>query len=383
MRQPIGFEDSMHPTHICKLRKAIYGLKQAPRQWHTTFTEHLLRIGFQHSKVDPSLLTFTQNSNRIFLLVYVDYILITGSSEQTIAELITKLNDQFHMKYLGQAKHFMGITISSEPAKYFLSQKSYAQSILAQANLISCKSLANPSCTKLQSQLTQDQELTDPNIYRRITGALQYLTITRPDIAYAVNILSQNMHSPSTQHSYLLKRLLRYIQGTISFGLPIIKSNLHLRSFSDADWAGDPLTRKSTSGYCTFLGANLVSWTVKKQKTVSRSSTESEYRALAAATADILWLQRLISDFGITSAEPTQLFCDNTSAIALAHNPVFHARTKHIEIDHRFIRDNIQNNNIHLQPISTIDQIADILTKPLSMARFKMLRDKLMITLGS
>ncbi|KAI0502594.1 hypothetical protein KFK09_017548 [Dendrobium nobile] len=187
------------------------------------------------------------------------------------------------------------------------------------------------------------------------------------------------MHNPGTQHSYLLKRLLRYIQGTITFGLPIIKSTLHLRSFSDADWAGDLLTRKSTSGYCTFLGENLVSWTVKKQKTVSRSSTESEYRALAAATADILWLQRLISDFGISLSKPTQLFCDNTSAIALAHNPVFHARTKHIEIDHRFIRDNIQNNNIHLQPISTIDQLADILTKPLSTARFKMLRDKLTI----
>ncbi|XP_020680966.2 uncharacterized protein LOC110098466 [Dendrobium catenatum] len=154
------------------------------------------------------------------------------------------------------------------------------------------------------------------------------------------------MHNPNVNHAYLLKRLLRYIKWTLAFGLPITKSTLQLRTFSDADWAGDPITRKSTSGYCTFLGHNLISWTVKKQKIVSRSSTESEYRALAAATADILWLQRLIADFRITSAEPTNLYCDNTSVIALAHNPVFQAQTKHIEIDHRFLRDNIQNNSI-------------------------------------
>ncbi|PKU86195.1 putative mitochondrial protein [Dendrobium catenatum] len=220
----------------------------------------------------------------------------------------------------------------------------------------------------------------DPMTYRKLTGALQYLTITRPDIAYVVNTLSQHMHSPQTEHMFLLKRLLRYIQGTAAFGLPITKLDLRLTTYSDADWASDPVTRKSTSGYCTFLGATLVSWTVKKQTTVSRSSMESEYRALTAATADTIWLKRLLSDFLVNHDAPVDLHCDNTSAIALAQNPVYHACTKHIEIDHRFLREHIGNNHLRLLPIKTDDQIADILTKTVSTPRFKKLRDKLTVS---
>ncbi|PKU79719.1 putative mitochondrial protein [Dendrobium catenatum] len=216
--------------------------------------------------------------------------------------------------------------------------------------------------------------------YQKITGALQYLTITHPDIAYAVNTLSQHMHAPQSDHNFLLKRLIRYIKGTTNFGLPINKSDLHLTTYSDGDWASDPINRKSTSGYCTFLSSTLVSWTVKKQTTISRSSTESEYRALAASTADTIWLKRLLSGFFITPNDPVDLHCDNTSAIALAINPVYHAITKHIEIDHRFVREHISNNLLRLVPIKTEDKIADIFTKPLSTPRFKKLRDKLTIS---
>ncbi|KAI0526988.1 hypothetical protein KFK09_002584 [Dendrobium nobile] len=233
---------------------------------------------------------------------------------------------------------------------------------------------------KQPTQITAENNFADATTYRRITGALQYLTITRPDIAHFVNTLSQHMQDPEPIHFYLLKRLLRYIKGTIYFGLPITKSSLHLRTFSDADWVGDPITRKSTSGFCTFLGENLVSWTVKKQTTVSRSSTESEYRALAAATADTIWLKRLLGDFNIQHDTPVVIFCDNMSTIALANNPVFHARTKHIEIDQQFIRDHIHHKTISLLPISTVDQIADIFTKPLPTPRFKLLRSKLTLT---
>ncbi|PKU70391.1 Retrovirus-related Pol polyprotein from transposon TNT 1-94 [Dendrobium catenatum] len=187
------------------------------------------------------------------------------------------------------------------------------------------------------------------------------------------------MHDPHPKHFYLLKRLLRYIKGTLQFGLPITKTDLILKSFSDADWAGDPDTRKSTSGYCSFLGESLIMWTVKKQKTVSRSSTESEFRALVALTSDIIWIRRLLAEFGVQQDYPTNLYCDNMSAIALANNPVFHSRTKHIEIDQKFLRDHIQKNNINLHPISTLDQVADILTKPLSTPRFHTLRSKLTI----
>lgn len=189
------------------------------------------------------------------------------------------------------------------------------------------------------------------------------------------------MHDLNNIHSYLLKRLLWYIQGTIDFRLPITKSSLQLCTFLDADWAGDQDTRKSTSGFCTFLGDTLVSWTVKKQSTVSRSSIESEYHALAAATAaDTIWIKRLLSDFGINHDTKLDLFCDNMSAITMANNLVFHVITKHIEFDQHFIRDQIQTNNIQLLPICTTNQIASILTKSLSTNRIYLLRSKLTIT---
>ncbi|XP_020691539.1 uncharacterized protein LOC110106117 [Dendrobium catenatum] len=272
----------------------------------------------------------------------MDDILITGNDNDAIANLLNKLNSQFTMKQLGLARHFLGITIQSMRDKYFLSQQSYAQSLLQQTNLHKCNSLSNPSSTKQPIKVNQDNTIADAITYRKIT-AIQYLTITRPDIAHAVNTLSQHMHDPEPIHLHLLKRLLRYILGNITFGLPITKSSMILRTFSDADadWAGDPITKKSTSSFCTFLGDTLVSWTVKKQNTVSRSSTESEYRALAAATADTIWLKHLLADFNIPHTSPVAFYCDNTSAIALENNPVFHARTKHIEIDQRFIRDHI------------------------------------------
>ncbi|XP_020690608.1 uncharacterized protein LOC110105440 [Dendrobium catenatum] len=370
MAQPKGFVDVINPDYVCHLHKAIYGLKQAPRQWYNTLTAHLVSMGFKHSLSDPSLLT----------LVYVDDILITGDNNTLISNIIQQLHQHFNMKQLGEVHSFLGIQIERNPNQFFLSQQNYAASILEVAQLSDCKSLANPTCTKLPSNFSADSILGDPTIYRRITGSLQYLTLTRSDISYSVNLLSQHMHQPLPQHIYLLKHLLRYIRGTINYGIPITKSNLMLSSFSDADWAGDPTSRKSTSGYCSFLGDTLISWTVKKQMMVARSSTESEYRALAALTADVVWLRRVLTDFGIQQSAPTDLYCDNTSAIALANNPVFHARTKHIEIDHRFVRDHIYHSTIRLLPINTVDQPADIFTKSLSTPRFQQLRSKLSVT---
>ncbi|PKU60059.1 Retrovirus-related Pol polyprotein from transposon TNT 1-94 [Dendrobium catenatum] len=377
MRQPQGFVDVAHPNHVCLLQKAIYGLKQAPRQWYNTLTSYLLELGFHHSKSDPSLLIFHKCNIRLFLIIYVDDLLLTGNEVSAIGTIIRQLQQKFHMKILGQVNSFLGIQISRQPDHYFLSQHAYARSILQLANLTNCKPLSNPTCTKLPQSYQADPILADPAMYRRITGSLQYLTLTRPDISFSVNLLSQHMHSPQPQHSYLLKRLLRYIQGTINFGIPILKTNLQLSAYSDADWAGDPISRKSTSGYCSYLGQTLISWTVKKQTTVARSSTESEYRSLAALAADVIWIRRVLADFGIDQVQPTDIYCDNTSAIALANNPVFHARTKHIEIDHRFVRDHVQQGTIRILPISTKDQLADILTKPLSTPRFHALRLKL------
>ncbi|PKU68147.1 Retrovirus-related Pol polyprotein from transposon TNT 1-94 [Dendrobium catenatum] len=282
MVQPKGFEDTAHPDYVCLLHKALYGLKQAPRQWYNTFTTTLINLGFSHSQSDPSLLIYNKEQVQIYLIIYVDDILITGNDTGTINTILAKLNTTFNMKNLGTANEFLGIKITKQKDLYFLSQEKYAYQILHQANMTSCNPLANPTCTKLPVTFNTEPLLQDPALYRRLTGSLQYLTITRPDIAYSVNQLSQHMQEPLPQHAYLLKRLLRYIKGTLNFGIPITNTNLVLRSYSDADWAGDPISRKSTSGYCSFLGDTIISWTVKKQHTVARSSTESEYRALAA-----------------------------------------------------------------------------------------------------
>ncbi|PKU78146.1 putative mitochondrial protein [Dendrobium catenatum] len=380
MKQPKGFEDSAYPNHVYRLRKAIYGLRQAPRQWYTTFTSYLLKLGFTHSQADPSLLLLHRDRIQIYLLVYVDDILLTGNDTKTMTALVNQLKSQFTMKDLGTAHQFLGLRIDTHPDKYFMSQSVYAQSIINIAELQKCNSVANPCTNKLPVISSDAVPCFSLPVYRQLIGSLQYLTLTRPDIAYAVNMLSQHMHKPEIQHTILLKKLIKYIKGTIAFGLPITRSTLLLRTFSDADWASDPLTRKSTSGFCTFLGNTLVSWTVKKQPTVSRSSTESEYRALASATADTIWIKRLLVEFRIPHVSPVDIFCDNTSTITLANNPVFHARTKHIEIDQRFVRDHIQTGTIRLLPICTVDQVADILTKPLATKRFQLLRSKLTIT---
>ncbi|PKU77905.1 Retrovirus-related Pol polyprotein from transposon TNT 1-94 [Dendrobium catenatum] len=372
MRQPQGFVDATHPNHVCLLRKAIYGLKQAPRQWYNTLTSSLVELGFHHSKSDPSLLIFHKCNIKLFLIIYVDDLLLTGNDASAIGKIIFQLQQKFNMKILGKVNSFLGIQISRQSDHYFLSQTAYARSILQIAHLTNCNPLSNPTCTKLPQTFQADPILDDPAMYRRITGSLQYLTLKRPDISFSVNLLSQHMHSPQPQHSYLLKRLL-----TINFGIPILKTNLRLSAYSDADWAGDPVSRKSTSGYCSYLSQTLISWTVKKQTMVARSSTESEYRSLAALAADVIWIRRVLADFGIDQIHPTDIYYDNTSAITLANNPVFHARTKHIKIDHRFVRDHVQQWTIQILPISTNDQLVDILTKPLSTPRFHALRLKL------
>jgi len=220
--------------------------------------------------------------------------------------------------------------------------------------------------------------LTDPMEYRSLVGALQYLTITRPDLAFATNLLCQKMQQPTVGDFHQLKRVLRYVKGTIHLGIYLhSQSSVHLYGFSDADWAGCPTTRRSTTGFCTFLGSNLLSWSAKKQPTVSRSSTEAEYRALASTTAELTWITFVLRDIGISLQPPTTIYCDNKSAISLTANPILHARTKHIEVDFHFVREKVSSGSIRIQYISTHLQLADIFTKSLSRLSHLTLRTKL------
>jgi hypothetical protein len=379
MEQPQGFVDGDKPDFVCKLHKSIYGLKQAPRAWFTCLSTALLELGFTASLVDSSLFLFFHGDITIFMLVYVDDIIVTGNQPSVIQSLIIKLQQRFPLKDLGQLGFFLGIKATHSTTCLHLSQSKYIADILRRTRMFGAKPTTSPCSSGSKLSKHDGELLADPSEYRQVVGALQYCTLTRPDISYVVNQLCQQMHSPSSSHWSAAKRVLRYLKHTPDHGLLYTKGQLHLQAFCDSDWAGCPDDRRSTSGYGIFLGNYLVSWSAKKQAVVSRSSTEAEYRSMALTTAELFWLRMLFQELRISLAVAPVLWCDNVSALALASNPVFHARTKHIEVDYHFIREKVLNRDILIKFISTGDQLADVFTKGLSSARFALLRSKLMV----
>ncbi|XP_020671762.1 uncharacterized protein LOC110091851 [Dendrobium catenatum] len=323
----------------------------------------------------------SNSGNTIFYKFYSTHMpnLWQGNSMSAIQNLMSKLQSNFALKQLGEISLFLSIQVLRQPACLFLTLQHYAEKLLQDSGFADCKAAPTPITPKANSNDNDNQPFSDPMLYRRLAGPLQYLSITRPDIAFTTNQICQHMHQPNVQNFQELKRLLRYIKGTSSFGLPITTGDLTLKTYTEADWASDPSDRKSISGHCNYLCSNLISWSVKKQVTFTKSSTEAEYRALSAATFDVVWLRRLIVDFDLAQSTPTTIHCDNTSAIALAKNPIFHARTKHIEIDYQFIRQHLNSSKISITHIPSTAQITDILTKSFLPARFHDLRRKLTI----
>lgn len=279
------------------------------------------------------------------------------------------LQQEFALKDLGDLHYFLGIEVNKCTDGIVLTQGKYVSDLLKNACMTNCKPVSTPLSTSEKLSLHSGSPLgpEDATRYRSIVGALQYLTLTRPDIAFSVNKVCQFLHAPTTEHWTAVKRILRYLKAYAQLGLKICRSTSYLVSaFSDADWAGCVDDRRSTGGFAVYLGDNLVSWNARKQPTVSRSSTESEYKAMANATAEIIWVQTLLKEIGIDSPAKVHLWCDNMGAKHLASNPVFHARTKHIEVDYHFVRERVQKGLLGVDYISTKDQIADGFTKALT-----------------
>lgn len=380
MFQPEGYVDPAKPNHICKLSKAIYGLKQAPRAWFDSLKDALLNWGFQNTKSDSSLFILKGTDHTTFLLIYVDGIIVTGSNTKFLEAFIKKLNAVFSLKDLGQLHYFLGIEVQRDAGGLYLKQSRYISDLLKKFNMEKSSPCSTPMVTGRQFTI-EGEPMVEPTMYRQAIGALQYLTNTRPDIAFSVNKLSQYMSSPTTEHWQGIKRIMRYLQGTTNYCLHIKPStDLDINGFSDADWATSIDDRKSMGGHCVFLGETLISWSSRKQKVVSRSSTESEYRALADLAAEITWIRSLLNELKLPMSRKPILWCDNLSAKALASNPIMHARSKHIEIDVHFIRDQVLKGQITVAYVPTADQIADCLTKSLTHSRFNFLRDKLGVT---
>lgn len=263
--------------------------------------------------------------------------------------------------------------MTQEKDSITLTQKKYIGDILVRANMSNCKPISTPmtsseKLSKIQGTLLSETEATK---YRSIVGALRYLTITRPDIAYSVNKVCQYLQTPTSDHSSAVKRILRYLQHTRDMGLHIRRSSSSLVSaFTDSDWAGCSDDQRSTSGFAIYFGVNLISWSSHKQHIVSRSSMESEYKGLANATAEIVWIKSLLKELGVFQKRPLSLWCDNLGATYLSANPVFHAHTKHIEVDFHFVREQVAKKLLDIRFVSSQDQTVDIFTKALPVQSF-------------
>lgn len=265
MKQPPGYVDISKPHYVCKLDKALYGLKQAPRAWYSRLSDKLKSLGFRSSKADTSLFFYTRGTVTIFHLVYVDDIVVVSSSTKAVQALLEDLKADFALKDLGELQYFLGIEVKKIHDGILLSQD--VTDLLKRVGMLGCKPMATPLSTSEKLSLHAGEILgpEDATKYRSIVGGLQYLTLTRPDIAFSINKVCQYLHAPTTQHWTAVKRILRYVKATTDIGLKIRRSSSRLISaFSDADWAGCLDDRKSTGGFAVFFGSNLVSWNAKK-----------------------------------------------------------------------------------------------------------------------
>ena len=378
MEQPPGFVAQGESSMVCKLKKSLYGLKQSSRAWFGRFSEVVVDFGLQRCGVDHSVFYRHSSAGRILLVVYVDDIVITGDDSKGIQELKLFLQKQFQTKDLGQLRYFLGIEVARSSEGICLSQRKYVLDLLSETGMLGSKPLDSPMDPNTKLLPDQGELLDDPGQYRRLVGKLNYLTVTRPDVAFAVSVISQFMDCPRKTHWDAVIRILRYLKGAPGRGL-LYKDHGHIRvkGYTDADWAGSPGDRRSTTGYCVMVGGNLVSWKSKKQTVVARSSAESEYRAMAHTTCELVWVKHLLEELGFAPVTSMGLLCDNQAAVHIASNPVFHERTKHIEVDCHFVREKILQNCIHTVYVKSADQLADLFTKALGGIRVKYICNKL------
>ncbi|GJY95581.1 retrovirus-related pol polyprotein from transposon TNT 1-94 [Tanacetum coccineum] len=375
--QPEGFEDQDNPTHVYRLKKALYGLKQAPRAWYDTLSKFLLANNFFKGAVDPTLFTRKSGKHILLVQIYVDDIIFASTDHNACHIFSKEMSSKFQMSMMGQMSFFLGLQVSQSPRGIFINQAKYALETLKKYGM----DLSDPVDTPMVDRLKLDEDLmgipVDQTRFRGMVGSLMYLTASRPDLVFAVCMCARYQAKPTKKHFEAIKRVFRYLKGTINMGLWYPKDNaMSLTAYADADHAGCQDSRRSTSGSAQFLGDRLVSWSSKKQRSTAISTTEAEYIAMSGCCAQILWMRSQLKDYGF-DFNKIPLYCDNKSAIALCCNNVQHSRSKHIDIRHHFIREQVENRVVELYFVETNYQLADILTKALPRERFEFLLPRL------
>lgn len=370
MHQPQSFED--RTGEVYQLLKSIYGLKQAPRVWNERFKSFAMKCGLKQSNSDPCL--FLNDEKSIYLIVYVDDGIIASVDEQAVKQFLEKLKSEFSV-VIGVANYFLGMQIEClEDGDIFVHQEGYCRKILKHFEMSECNSVSTP--VEKGTITTDHSEFLPATVpYREAIGSLMFLAIvSRPDISYAVGVLSQVLDKPQQVHWSMIKRIMRYLKGTEKCGI-LFKCNEDntLQCFTDSDYAGDPLSRRSTSGMIFMSYGGAVSWRSQRQSCIALSTTEAEFIAASQAAKEAIWLGNLLSELRCVSTIPV-LQIDNQSAIRLVKNPEFHSRTKHIDIRYKFIREQYQTKQLDVVYCSSEMQAADIFTKPLVKDRFLKLR---------
>ena len=374
MRVPEGVE--CKANQVCKLNKAIYGLKQAARCWFEMFEKVLFEKGFRNSAVDRCIYILDRGhvSKNIYVVLYVDDLVIATANFETMNRFKNYLMEKFFMTDLKDIKLFLGIRVLRSENKITLDQSAYIKTILDKFNMSDCKAVSTPLENKLNYRVLNSDEKFDAPC-RNLIGCLMYVMLcTRPDLSVAVNILSRYLTKNNKELWQCLKRVLRYLKGSIDIKLNYMRGNYNdlLIGYVDSDWGGnDEKDRKSTTGFLFKLFEQCtICWSTKRQLSVAASSTEAEYMALFEAVREAMWLKALATRRNVNIEKPIIIYEDNNGCISIANNPTCHKRSKHIDIKYHFSREQVEKNIIKLNYISTGNQLADILTKPLSAVKF-------------
>ena len=380
MKQPPGYVDARFPHKVCRLRKSLYGLKQSARCWNAVIDDYLKTNGYTSSPADRCIYIKTIDEIVVLIALFVDDTIICCNNLQVLSTEKKMLSTKFEMDDQGEIHFFLGMAIKRERSSGTLTidQSLYLEKVLKRFGMLDC----NPVSTPLENGKKFERNLDDVPYelteYQSAVGSIIYAAVsTRPDLSVSIGILSQFMANPSKEHWSGVKRVLRYIKGTMNMGLIYRKSNdFNLHGFSDADWAGDEMTRKSMSGYVFKLGDSTISWGSKKQSVVALSTTEAEYIALSLACQEAVWLRNLLGDFKHNQGE-TIIYEDNQGAITLSKNPSNHSRTKHIDIKYHYVRDLITRKEVNILYCPSKNMLGDIFTKGLPRGQFETLREQM------
>jgi hypothetical protein len=371
MAQPDGYEDGSNKS--CRLIKTLYGLKQSGREWNSELNVQLSKRGYKRAQTDPCVYIQRKANGLILITVWVDDMLLFATSIQTMQIAKRDIMDTFEVTDLGEPKKLVGIEISRDRKnkRITITQSKYIETILAKYGLQDASPVRTPLDTNIKLEPGESEPGNRSNNYASLIGSLMYAAVaTRPDIAFAVNRLASFTANPTMCHWTAAKRVLRYLKGTKDKGIMYSQptdtssSHNHITGYSDASFANN-YDRTSVSGYAFVAAKGVITWGSKKQNIVSLSSTEAEYVCLSDAAREANWLRNLYQEMGFPEEESTLIYGDNQSALAIAENPCYHKRTKHFDIKHHYIRDQVQRGVMKLQYLPTTQMTADIFTKAL------------------